>query len=68
MDVYQTEVTHGRGYFVTATADGRIILRTLSLSGCEPIFTSEVNYDLGAVRFCKITRDIFIFAATGGEM
>lgn len=70
MDVYEKEVDQGEGLFVVATVDGRVHLRTLSSSGVNTVFSTLVdrNFDMGAARFCKITRDIYLFAATGGKM
>ncbi|KAE9382409.1 hypothetical protein BT96DRAFT_1010699, partial [Gymnopus androsaceus JB14] len=67
MDVFETVVTNKTGYFVTATLDGHVHLRSLTTAGTETIFSIQLDksFNLGPVRFGK-TRDVYVFGTTGG--
>lgn len=69
MDVYETVVTSKTGYFVVATLDGQVHLRSLTTTGMETIFSVQLekSFNLGAVWFGK-TRDVYVFGTTRGGM
>lgn len=69
MDVFEPSVTDKIGYFVVATLDGHVHLRSLTTAGTETIFSVQLDkgFDLGVVRFGR-TRDIYAFGTTGGGM
>ncbi|KAJ3738828.1 hypothetical protein DFH05DRAFT_1530984 [Lentinula detonsa] len=67
MDVFETVVTNKTGYFVTATLDGHVHLRSLTTAGTQTIFSIQLDksFNLGPVRFGK-TRDVYVFGTIGG--
>ncbi|KAJ3781479.1 hypothetical protein GGU10DRAFT_379501 [Lentinula aff. detonsa] len=67
MDVFETVVTNKTGYFVTATLDGHVHLRSLTTAGTQTIFLIQLDksFNLGPVRFGKM-RDVYVFGTIGG--
>lgn len=70
LNVYQQEVPLGKRGKVVAASDGRIVVWSLpALGPLTEVFSYSLNGFLPkAVHFCPNTRDVFVFARTGGEM
>jgi hypothetical protein len=71
IDVYQSVVARGfLGRIVVATADLRVTVYSLSCSGSINLVFSRAceNFQIISAKFCKRSRDVYMFELNGGRV